>query len=286
MAASSTWQRALHATIQPKGWTARKKKDRYRFISGRIRDYRIVAEPGCRRIGQAAQVIHPYAADNGLHAMGEGIRQRPFPLEAGAGGYQDHIGVQALLADNPVLRSLFQADEGPHGGAEVAVAGRLSAPGAAVGHHASVRLDAHHGIVVIEQLRAGDILQPEPAVGAFARAARAQEQVGLPLTEGDGGVEQQGGKRQGTPGIEQHQGVVQGALGLAQTDVPADVQQGGLPFPAQPQQGDGFFFIQGKAEKDFSVPAEQPQIGRFFVAAADELRSLQPLFQALHALHP
>lgn len=82
---------------------------------------------------------------------------------------------------------LFCVYDSPDRYFHIAVARCLAAPRRAVDEHLPV-FDAENRVVVIDQLRSRNIVQPKSAVRAFSCSARAQEKVRFTVNADDRGV--------------------------------------------------------------------------------------------------
>ena len=136
----------------------------------------------CRcRIGEAPHAVDGHPLDD----VGDELHQEVhaaflFCQRRWAGGLQGGEGFYFLDSANAVFRFLLQSQESGDGMAFGQVAVGLSAPGGAIDFDLSVA-EAHDGAVVVQQVCAEDVLQPEPGVCAFPSAALAQAHHGLPV---------------------------------------------------------------------------------------------------------
>ncbi len=112
-----------------------------------------------------------------------------------------------------VAAGLFQSHEGCYGHSDVAVAGCLSAPRAAINPDFGV-CDAYNRVVVIQQSAAFDMLQPQMAVCAFAGAALAQKHVASSVVDHDRCMNQQGVPARCCQHVAEHHGTVKGLVPL------------------------------------------------------------------------
>ena len=108
-----------------------------------------------------------------------------------------------------VLRRLPQPDDGPHGRVLRLVAGRLAAPGRTVNAHFAVH-DTQHRVVVVEQFRPGNVVQPQLTVRTLAGAALPEEQEAAPAAHDRRRMHFQRSVRRRSEGEQQHQRIVHG----------------------------------------------------------------------------
>ena len=76
----------------------------------------------------------------------------------------------AVQADGFVYKGLLHAEEGAQADSFIAIARGLAAPRRAIEHHRPVRTEAEGGLVVVQQARAGYMLQPQTGPMAMQEA--------------------------------------------------------------------------------------------------------------------
>ena len=131
------------------------------------------------------------------------------PFHGGNGGKQGREGFQGLVPRNMIDFFLSDTHEGAYGSADVAIAGRLATPRGAI-NDGSLLGSHYNGIIVVHQLAAGDVLQPQTAMRALARTALAEEEITVLAIFDDGGMEEKGMLVCRSKGIHQHHAVVRG----------------------------------------------------------------------------
>lgn len=115
---------------------------------------------------------------------------------------------QYALFPNRVFRTLPQLYKSSHRRRHPAVTRCFPAPGRTVDidrplHH------SHHRIVIVHQVGARDVAQPQPCMRTLPRPALAQKQISPAVIADYGSMHQQRGIRCGSKGIHQHEGIVQ-----------------------------------------------------------------------------
>ena len=86
-----------------------------------------------------------------------------------------------------IVGSPVDPDKGPDGVIFVAVAWSLSAPWTTIYPCLSVD-NPDDGIIVIQEMRARNILKPETAMGTFSSTALSEEQKAFPILDSHGSM--------------------------------------------------------------------------------------------------
>ena len=118
---------------------------------------------------------------------------------------------QYALFPNRVFRTLPQLYKSSHRRRHPAVTRCFPAPGRTVDidrplHH------SHHRIVIVHQVGARDVAQPQPCMRTLPRPALTQKQISPAVIADYGSMHQQRGIRCGSKGIHQHEGIIQSEL--------------------------------------------------------------------------
>ena len=71
---------------------------------------------------------------------------------------------------------------------------------------------SHHRIVIVHQVGARDVAQPQPCMRTLPRPALTQKQIAPAVIADYGSMHQQRGIRCGSKGIHQHEGIIQSEL--------------------------------------------------------------------------
>ena len=88
-------------------------------------------------------------------------------------GHQCSVCLNTLDGAYLVIGSLTQLHNGTYRHTDIAVAWCLTTPGRAIDPDTAVIVDSHHGVVIVHQFCALDVLQPQTRMGALARTAFA-----------------------------------------------------------------------------------------------------------------
>ena len=149
-----------------------------------------MAHPRCLFVGQALQMPHWYGLCQLVlclvQALANILGDRAVPNPAHVTTIQIQVCLDTTHAMYLVIRGRAQSDKAANGVTDIPVARRYGAPGRTIDHPVS-----HHGVVVVNQLRTLDMLQPQLGVRAFSRAAGTEEYVALALTTHHDSVEDQ-----------------------------------------------------------------------------------------------
>ena len=120
-------------------------------------------------------------------------------------------GRYVLAHAETVARSLLQPHDARHRSTFVSVAMRLSAPWRPI-HPDPALSQTKHRVVVVQQPRAFDVLQPKARMGALSRAALSHEEKALAVIHHDGSMDGHGSVRKYRLGEHDAQHRTQGRL--------------------------------------------------------------------------
>ena len=109
---------------------------------------------------------------------------------------------------NPVLGCPVYLGDCSQAGLDIAVAGGLATPGAAIYIRCAID-DADDGVVIIHQVAARQVPEPHAYLGALACAALGDERIAIAVLSDKRGVDKQGVLLAGGKGVGQHQGIVE-----------------------------------------------------------------------------
>ena len=145
-----------------------------------------MAQSRCLFVGQALQLPHRDGLCQSVLRLVKALGDTDVPRHAADALSQIYVCLDTAQSSYLVIGCLAQPDDAADGDADIPVARCLAAPGRAIDYAIS-----HNRVVVIDQLRASDMLYPQLGVRAFARAAGAEEQVALAPATYHGGMDVQ-----------------------------------------------------------------------------------------------
>ncbi len=168
-------------------------------------------QPGRFFIRPASQKVYRRKADDVRNGVAMRRMNTAVPFHGRHGRQERGKTFQYAFFPYRVFRALPQLYKSSHRRRHPAVTRCFPAPGRTVDMNRPLH-HSHHRIVIVHQVGARDVAQPQPCMRTLPRPALAQKQISPAVIADYGSMHQQRGIRRGSKGIHQHEGIVQPEL--------------------------------------------------------------------------